>query len=131
MIRLHILSGAHAGARYDAFHFPITLGRSDQSDISRNEPGVWPSHCKILWLKEGIVLEVEPDAMASVNGVPIPRAVLRNGDLITLGGATIRFGLSPVRQSRAALLEWLTWTALAALSLGQVAVIYWINRANQ
>ena len=38
------------------------------------------------------VLEVEPDALASVNGEPMPRALLRNGDMITLGGVTLRFG---------------------------------------
>jgi len=75
-----------------------------------------------------LVLEVEPDALASVNGVPMPRALLRNGDIITLGGVTLRFSLSPVRQSSAALIEWLTWIALGLLCLGQMAVIYRLNR---
>jgi hypothetical protein len=60
--------------------------------------------------------------------VPLPRALLRNGDMITLGGVTLRFSLSPLQQSGAALREWLTWIALGALCLGQVAAIYWLNR---
>jgi hypothetical protein len=63
---------------------------------------------------EGLVLEVEPGALASVNGVPTPGALLRNGDMITLGGVTLRFSLSPIQQSSAALREWLTWIALGA-----------------
>lgn len=75
-----------------------------------------------------MVLEVEPDALASVNGVPMLRALLRSGDMITLGGVTLRFSLSPVQQSSVALREWLTWIGLGALCLGQAAAIYWFNR---
>ena len=128
MVQLHILSGGSAGAKFDGSRLPVTIGRSDQSDVSLDDPGVWPSHCRIDWLPEGLVLEVEPDALASVNGEPVPRSLLRNGDLITLGGVTMRFSLSPVRQTSAVLREWLTWIALGALCLGQVAAIYWLNR---
>ena len=126
MVQLQILSGKQTGAKFDAAALPITVGRSEQSDVPLDEPGVWPCHCKIHWLKEGMVLEVEPDALASVNGVSLPRAVLRPGDLITLGGVTLRFNLRPVRQSGLALREWLTWIGLALLSFGEVAVIYWL-----
>jgi hypothetical protein len=128
MVQLQILSGRKAGAIFDSSRLPVTVGRSDQSDVSLDEPGVWPCHCEIHWLPEGLVLEVEPDALASVNGVPMTRALLRNGDLITLGGVTLRFSLSPIQQAGAALREWLTWIALGALCLGQVAVIYRLNR---
>jgi predicted component of type VI protein secretion system len=128
MVQLQILSGRRAGAKFDGSSLPITVGRSEQSNVSLAEPGVWPSHCKIHWRQEGLVLEVEPGALASVNGVPTPRALLRNGDMITLGGVTLRFSLSPLQQSSAALREWLTWIALGALCLGQVAAIYWLNR---
>jgi len=128
MVQLQILSGRKAGAKFDGSSLPITIGRSDQADVSLDEPGVWPCHCKIQWLQEGMVLEVEPDALASVNGMPMARALLRNGDMITLGSVTLRFSLSPIRQSSAAVREWLTWIALGALCLGQVAAIYWLNR---
>src|SRR5271163_4001766 len=99
MVQLQILSGRRAGAKFDGSSLPMTVGRSEHSDVSLDEPGVWPSHCKIHWQPEGLVLEVEPDALASVNGVPMPRALLRNGDTITLGGVTLRFNLSPLQQS--------------------------------
>jgi predicted component of type VI protein secretion system len=128
MVQLQILSGRRAGAKFDGSSLPITIGRSKQSNVSLEEPGVWPSHCKIHWREEGLFLEVEPGALASVNGVPAPAAPLRNGDTITLGGVTLRFGLSPIQQSSAALREWLTWLALGALCLCQVAIIYRLNR---
>jgi predicted component of type VI protein secretion system len=124
MVQLQILSGRMRDTIFDSSRLPVSIGRSEQSDLTLDEPGVWPSHCKIHWKSEGMVLEVEPDALASVNGAAVPRAVLRNGDLISLGGATLRFGLSPVRQPSMALKEWLMWVALGALCLGQIALIY-------
>jgi predicted component of type VI protein secretion system len=127
MVRLQILSGRKSGAKFDHLIPPIAIGRSEKADVCLEEPGVWPDHCKICWRDEGLVLEVDSDALASVNGQPSPRVVLRNGDLITLGGANLRFGFSPPNQSSAALREWLTWIALGALCLGQIALIYWLG----
>ena len=128
MVRLQMLSGRKSGAKFDSSTLPMTIGRLEQSDVPLEEPGVWPCHCKIHWRSEGLVLEVEPGALVSVNDVPVPRALLRNGDLLTLGGVTLRFSFSPVKQRSAAVREWLTWIALASLCLGQVAAIYWLNR---
>jgi predicted component of type VI protein secretion system len=128
MVQLQILSGRRAGAKFVGAHLPITVGRSEQADVPLEEPGVWPSHCQIHWRQEGLVLEVESGALASINGVPTPSVLLRDGDMITLGGVSLRFSLSPLRQSSLAFTEWLTWIALGALCLGQVAAIYWLNR---
>jgi len=96
--------------------------------MSLDEAGVWQRHFTIDWTEEGLVLQSEPEALLSVNGTPAPRALLRNGDIITLGASKIRFSLSPVRQSSLAPREWLTWAALAALCLGQVALVYQLIR---
>jgi hypothetical protein len=71
-----------------------------------------------------LVLEVEPDALLDLNETTVKRAVLRNGDVMTVGAVRIRFSLSPVRASSQAVVEWLTWIGLGALCLGQVAIIY-------
>lgn len=75
-----------------------------------------------------MILEVQDDALAAVNGESITRVILRNGDLITLGGVTIRFNLSPLRQASLAPREWFTWIGVGLLCLAQVAVIYWLTR---
>lgn len=127
MIRLQILSGRKAGTVFDGLKPPVTLGRADNSDVLLDDPGVWPAHGAIQWRNEGLVLEVEPNALASVNSAAAQKAPLRNGDVLMVGGVNLRFGFSPVQQSSAALREWLTWIGLAALCLFQVAVIYWVN----
>ncbi len=128
MVQLQILSGRRIGVKFDARRLPFTVGRSEQDDLPLDEPGVWPSHCTIQFKREGLVLVVDPNALASVNGEPTPGTVLRNGDTITLGGVTLRFSLSPARQSSTALREWLTWIALGALCLCLVALIYYLCR---
>jgi hypothetical protein len=97
-------------------------------DLPLDEPGVWQRHFLIDWRVEGLVLETEPSALLQVNDAPVQRALLRNGDIITLGALKIRFSLTPVRQSSLAVREWLTWAALVALCLGQVALVYWLIR---
>src|SRR5256885_12758222 len=52
--------------------------------------------------------------------------LLRSGDIIQAGSASIGFALSPMRQRGLRVRETLVWTFLAMLSLAQVAVIYWL-----
>jgi pSer/pThr/pTyr-binding forkhead associated (FHA) protein len=128
VVQLQLLSGNRSGTIFRTSHFPIRAGREPGLDLSLDDPGVWQRHFLIDWKPEGLVLEAEPEALLSVNDTPARRAVLRNGDIISLGALKIRFSLSPVRQSSLALREWLTWIALGALCLGQVALVYWLIR---
>jgi pSer/pThr/pTyr-binding forkhead associated (FHA) protein len=126
MLQLQILSGKRAGETFDGNARVVTVGRSEQADVVLDDPGVWLAHCRIFWDEAGVNFEVAPQAMASINGVPVANTLLHNGDIITLGGVNLRFGYSPVRQSSMALREWLTWIALGGLCAVQVAVIYWL-----
>jgi hypothetical protein len=128
VVQLQLLSGNRSGAVFRPAHFPIRAGREPGLDLSLEDAGVWQRHFLIDWRPEGLVLEAEPDALLSVNDSPARHAVLRNGDIITLGALKIRFSFSPVRQSSLAPREWLTWIALGALCLGQVALVYLLIR---
>jgi len=128
VVQLQLLSGNRSGTVFRPTHFPIRAGREPGLDLSLDDPGVWQRHFLIDWRPEGLVLEAEPEALLSVNDSPVQRAVLRNGDIITLGALKIRFSFSPVRQSSLAPREWLTWIALGALCLGQVALVYLLIR---
>jgi predicted component of type VI protein secretion system len=128
VVQLQLLSGTRSGAVFRFTQFPIRAGREPGLDLTLEDAGVWQRHFQIDWREEGLVLQVEPQALLSVNGAPVQSATLRNGDVITLGALRIRLGLSPVRQSSLALREWLTWLGLVALCLGQVALVYWLIR---
>lgn len=124
MVQLQILSGSRRGTDFLGSRFPVRVGRAADSDFAIEEPGVWPRHFEILWEPEGLLVVSQPDALLSVNGVPVNRAILRNGDVIAVGALKIRFGFSAVRQSSLTLRERLTWVGLAGLCAAQVALIW-------
>ena len=63
----------------------------------------------------------------AANGQPTERAVLRNGDTIEIGAVKLRFWLSQAKQRGLAVREALFWILVAAVCLGQIAVVYWLS----
>jgi len=127
MLQLRILSGKKAGADWAARHFPVRIGRSPKAHLRLEEDGVWDQHLRLSFeRKSGIVLHTEAGALASVNGQPVEQTVLRNGDMIVIGAVKLQFWLGDTRQGNMRIREWLTWLGIAAVSLGQVALVYWL-----
>ncbi len=129
MVQLNVLSGNKAGTVWVARRFPVRIGRSSAADLQLEENGVWDQHLRLdLNPKEGIILSAESQALATVNGEPVQQVVLRNGDVIDIGSLKLQFCLSDTRQTGLRFREGLTWGAIAAISLGQVGLIYWLLR---
>ena len=129
MVQLKILSGKKAGTEIVARHFPFQIGRAANCDLSLDEPGVWDNHFQIhLDSADGFALVSDANTSVVIEGKTIQQTALRGGDIIEIGLAKILFGLSPTRQKSLVLREWLTWIALAGLSLGQIALIYRLLR---
>jgi pSer/pThr/pTyr-binding forkhead associated (FHA) protein len=127
MVRLKVLSGKKAGTAWVARRFPVRIGRSAAADLQLEESGVWEQHLELDFdPAEGIILRTQPNALAAINGQPVEHAVLRNGDAIQIGSSQLRFELSENRQSGLRFREALTWTCIAAISFGQIALIYWL-----
>ena len=127
MIQLNVLTGKQAGTQWVAGRFPFQVGRAAADALVLDDPGVWEQHFNIdVDSTDGVVLSASPDAFTTVNGQTVLQTVLRSGDIIEAGSVKLRFALSPTRQTGLRLREILTWTALGALCLGQVALIYWL-----
>ncbi|MEI6779466.1 MAG: FHA domain-containing protein [Verrucomicrobiota bacterium] len=127
MFQLKVLSGKKAGTVWVARRFPVRIGRAAAADLQLEESGVWDQHLKLdLSPEEGIVLSAQPNALATVNGQPAHRIVLRNGDAIDVGSLRMQFWLSEARQAGLSFREGLTWAGIAVVSLGQVGLIYWL-----
>lgn len=127
MVQLKVLSGRKAGTVWVARRFPVRVGRAANADLQFTEDGVWDEHLQLDFQPaEGIVMSAQSNALASVNGEPVQRALLRNGDAIDIGSIKLQFWLSETRQSGLRFREGLTWAGIAAISLGQVALIYWL-----
>jgi len=129
MVLLKVLSGKKAGTTWVARRFPVRIGRLAGSDLQLEEPGVWDEHLQLDFSPaEGIVLTTKPSALAAVNGQAVQHTVLRNGDTIGIGSLKLQFWLSENRQAALRLREALTWAGIAAISVGQVGLIYWLLR---
>jgi hypothetical protein len=127
MVQFSILSGKKVGASWVTRRFPVRIGRASNSDFQAEEPGVWDQHLQVDFIPaDGFVLSAQPNALATVNGHPVKETVLRNGDLIEAGSLKLQFWLSETRQAGLSLREWVTWVAIAAISLGQIVLIYWL-----
>jgi pSer/pThr/pTyr-binding forkhead associated (FHA) protein len=127
VVQLDILTGKQAGTSWVARRLPFSLGRSSPATLVLEEPGVWDRHAEFaLRPGEGIAVSSLAEATLNVNGQPVQQALLRNGDVIEAGSVKLRFGLCHTRQRGLWLRETLTWIALAAVCLAQVALIYWL-----
>ena len=125
MIRLNILAGRSAGSGYLGKRFPLVLGRGTGADLILDDPGVWDCHATLDLDRLGrFQLRAESGAMVVVNGVALPKAELKNGDVLDLGGARLRFSLSETRLRSHRAREWATWVGVVLLCLGQVLLIY-------
>ena len=129
MVQLKVLSGKQAGTAWAARRFPMRIGRAATADLQSEEDGVWEKHLQLDFdPAAGLVLTAQPNALASVNGQPVQQIVLRNGDTINIGSLTLQFWLSETRQAGLRFREGLTWAGIAAISLFQIALIYWLLR---
>ena len=129
MVQLKVLTGKKAGSAYVARRFPVQIGRAANAELQLEEDGVWNEHLQLDFTPgEGFVLSVHENALASVNAEPIHRTTLRNGDVIQLGSSQLQFWLGETRQVSLGWREWLLWSGIAIVSLGQVGLIYWLLR---
>ena len=129
IVQLKVLSGNKAGTLWLARRFPVHIGRSAAADLQLEEGGVWDQHLKLdFGAGEGFILSTQPDALASVNGQAVQRALLRNGDVIEIGSIKMQFWLGEVRQGGLGFREGLTWAGIAIVTLAQVGLIYWLLR---
>lgn len=125
MIQLHVLSGKKAGSRVAASRFPFRIGRASQNDLPLDDDGVWDEHIALEFCrKEGFRLAAAPEAIATVNSKPAGDALLRNGDIITLGSAKVQFWIAPARQRGLSLRENFVWALLGLVAFGELVLIY-------
>ena len=129
MIQLKIVSGKMAGTTFVARHFPVRIGRASEADLQLEEPGVWDEHLRIILAgTEGFLVESHADALTTVNGQPAQHQALRNGDLIGIGPLKIQFWLGEAAQRGLRIREALVWVLIAAVTVTQLGLIYWLIR---
>src|SRR5215472_4217328 len=129
MIELRILTGKKAGSQSVVRRFPFRIGRAGENDLQLTDDGTWDQHLTLEFhRREGFRIAVAQNALAMVNHQPVQTALLRNGDIITLGSAKLQFWLAAASQRGLWLRERFVWALLVAVLLGQIALIYQLIR---
>lgn len=129
MIELHILAGKKAGSQSVVRRFPFCIGRASGNDLQLTDDGTWDQHLTLEFhRREGFKLVVAQNALAMVNNQPVQTALLRNGDIITLGSAKFQFWLAASRLRGLWLRERFVWALLLAVVLCQFVLIYRLIR---
>ena len=129
MIQLNILSGKMAGDQPVARHFPFRIGRAAGNELQLEDDGVWDQHLTLEFQPQsGFSLATAPNALATVNAKPVQNALLRNGDIITVGSVKIQFWLAAARQSSLFFREFFLWALIAGVTVLQLILVYWLIR---
>lgn len=127
MLQLQVLTGKRSGSNVELKRLPCRVGRGKSCDLQLTDPGIWDSHVElVLEPREGIFVTVFPHAKAYVNGQPVDRARLRNGDILELGAVRMQFWLGTARQKRFLFSENLTWASVVAVVIAEVVLAYWL-----
>lgn len=89
---LVLIDAGGPGRVFPLTHLETSVGRSEQSDIALADPGVSRNHARII--REGddfIVEDLHSTNGTEVNGQPIRRRRLANGDVVKLANSTLQF----------------------------------------
>ena len=129
MIQLNILSGKKAGTQTVARRFPFRIGRMAGNELQLEDDGVWDQHLTLEFQPQsGFNLATAPNALTTVNAAPVQKAVLRNGDTLTVGSVKIQFWLAAARQRSLLLRESFVWVLLVLVTVFQFVLLYWLIR---
>jgi predicted component of type VI protein secretion system len=127
VIQLQVLFGQQAGSDIAVRRFPFLIGRGPEAHLRLDDPGVWDRHLQIEFQRgEGFLFAAQSDALTLINSAPVQCGTLRNGDLIELGSARLRFWLARAQQKTLRVREVLTWTSLFLLFAAQIVLIGWL-----
>jgi pSer/pThr/pTyr-binding forkhead associated (FHA) protein len=91
--RLVMLAGPTPGTEYPLGRERLTVGRTDDADISVNHNSVSRLHCEIHALDDGRFEVVDKGSSngVRVNGADLRRGIIEAGDVIELGDVKFKF----------------------------------------
>lgn len=89
---LQIASGGMAGKEFIVYHEVTEIGASPKCQITLiKDPDIAPQHCRIIDQANVRTIEALMGNPTLVNGVPISRQRLSNGDQIQVGGTLVAY----------------------------------------
>lgn len=129
MYCLTVVDGKHRGKEIELNRFPFVVGKNREAQLCLSDAGVWEDHLAIeLRAGEGPSVRRMGDGLVDVNSEPVERTKLRNGDVITLGAAQLRFGAAPVKRRSLVIHNAVSWLAIACVLVVELFLIFLLKR---
>ena len=99
--RLIVVSGLLLGHQVEVGDAPVTIGRGADCTIALPHPSVSRLHCRI-WREDGRfhIEDLESTNRTFLNGKPVTRAELRDGDQIGVGSNALKFFIGESMEAR-------------------------------
>ena len=99
--RLIVVSGLLLGHQIEIGDQPVTIGRSPDCTVALPHPSVSRLHCRI-WREDGRfhIQDLESTNRTFLNGKPVSRAELRDGDQIGVGSNALKFFIGESMEAR-------------------------------
>lgn len=101
--RLTVLAGPEEGRDFSFDRIEITIGRTMENDVVLPDPGISRQHLSIRDKGGAYILKDLGSSNGTLlNGRKVLEEVLKSGDVITIGGAKVRFEAEESKASRPA-----------------------------
>ncbi|MBL9137931.1 MAG: FHA domain-containing protein [Verrucomicrobiales bacterium] len=125
LFRLRVLEKGREPQVVPIGRYPFQVGRGSDVDLRLQSPGVWDRHLEFeLQPQEGLLVQCQQGALATIGSESVERRRLRNGDEIRIGDLTLQVYLAPVVRRSLAVWEVLFWTVMVIVALAQFLLGY-------
>jgi pSer/pThr/pTyr-binding forkhead associated (FHA) protein len=129
MLLLTVLAGKSAPTFVRLSGTSACIGRGPKHDLCLDDDGVWDRHLQIsLDPNLQFLAKCRPETQVVINSETVNEHPLRNGDLIEIGRAKVRFGFTETVLRRYRVREAGSWFLFAIMLLLQVGIIYLLSQ---
>jgi len=125
MLQLQVSQGLQQFSECLVRKLPFVIGKSAAADLRLESAGIWDRHLSFeldLQNRKFRVSAID-EALLLLNGEPSKSALLKNGDLLQIGGCEIRVGLSPASQYALKVHELGVYLLMVLVFIVQIALI--------
>lgn len=130
MFCLTVVKGKQQGHTVELTKYPFVIGKNKEAHLPLSDAGVWDDHLAIeLKLGESPTLRRVGEGSISLNSESIESSTLRNGDIITIGAAQLRFSSAPAKRKSLIFQSSASWIAMVFVVILEILLVILLKQA--